>query len=368
MRLIGFRPVGRHDKAPTAWVVPRTLIWCVGVTLVACGPGSAPGNAEAGSRDGSAKEGPRIAFDGLNVHGDAGRDGDTSVDGTFPSVSAVRGRLAAGDDFTCALARSGRIVCWGMVAAASTPSADGFVFIAAGARHACAIDRAGVIKCWNARGLGEQDVERDIPTGRFREVAVGGDRQREYACAIDLGGSIRCWRSGLLSPAADVTTPPSEGQFDRIDLSSTHGCGLRIDATVRCWGPSSLDATNAPKGPFLDMAVGPNFSCALNTMGRPVCWGVTSIERDFPMTFRGSLVAASTTGFGDRTCILLDLGRVWCSGGHPGAPDRSVVFREVSVGVGHVCAVTREDAVHCWSTAPSNAVTSVPAGLLVLAR
>ncbi len=79
--------------------------------------------------------------------------------------------LAIGGDHSCALARSGKIYCWGdndfsqvgTGASASTYSrpqlvaADGvrFVGVSAGTRHTCALSDEGEVYCWGANNLGQ---------------------------------------------------------------------------------------------------------------------------------------------------------------------------------------------------------------------
>jgi Regulator of chromosome condensation (RCC1) repeat len=360
----------------TLWLASAVAVsWLVG-----CGsPSSGGADARGGSTGGAGETIDGAAGAGAGAGGaDGGVTSDAGLgDGVGPNDAKViglgdvkRGRLACGNDFTCALDGAGKVVCWGTVAAGAAPLEGGYTYVAAGYSHACAIGASGEIKCWNARGSGNDDVELDVPTGAFRQIAVGGDTTGDYACALDMAGAVRCWRSHTVAPRAVLTTPPAGAHLAAIDLSAGHACGLEAaNGRAVCWGEPGLADLAAPPSSFVDVGVGDAYSCGIANDGTLACWGTAPAATTFPTAFHGLAVAASTSGIVRLTCVLLDVGRVWCDAGggaFPGAPDKSALFDELSVGVNHVCAVTRDDKVECWSEHASSAVTEPPAGLTLL--
>lgn len=321
----------------------------------------------AGSSGGTPPDGG-AATGSAGTSPDGGDAPAANSDGGIRPADVRRGRLATGAGFSCALAADGKITCWGQTSPTAAPTGAGFTFIAAGYAHACAVGAGGTITCWNARGSANLDVEDDIPPGPFREVAVGGDETREFACGLDMTGAPKCWRSHTVSPAAALTTPPAGVHLTHLDLSSTHGCGL--DATTShavCWG-SDQPYVMAPDKAFVDVGAGAGYSCGVAADGTLTCWGTTSFGTSYPAALYGVAIGAATSGQGRLTCVLLDLGRTWCGAGYPGSADKTAVFEEISVGVGHVCGVTRGRTVQCWSSAAPESVTQPPAGLTLPAR
>ena len=360
----------RRRVSPRSGVAAAVLA----AALSACGSPGATGGGAAGAGDigGAAGGQPDAAVGGAagGAPRDAGDAGDASGDGGLLLPSGTdRGRVAAGDDFTCALSSDGHVACWGQVAPNATPTDAGFTFVAAGYSHACAIDAQRLLRCWNVRGTPNDDVEHDLPAGPFREVAVGGDTLGDYACALDDANAVTCWRSHGVSPESALTTPPAGARLSRLDLSSGHACGL--DAATGhavCWGPSGAGGVAAPDAAFVAVGVGDVYSCGLSAVGALTCWGPSSVARDFPASFHGVDLAAATAGVFGLSCVLLDLGRVWCDGGFPGAPDKAALFDELTVGVNHVCAVTTDRRVECWSDSASAMVTTPPADFVTAPR
>src|SRR5439155_10241499 len=104
--------------------------------------GGARADAATGPHDGLAADGAAGSPDGPAamdaLDGAIAGDSDAAA-----NVAARRGRLALGEDFSCALDRQGRPICWGTVVASAVPARGGFTAISAGVRHVCARDQAG---------------------------------------------------------------------------------------------------------------------------------------------------------------------------------------------------------------------------------
>ncbi len=286
--------------------------------------------------------------------GDAGQLGTSAqsdsrtpitVEG-LPEASVVRS-LSAGNGFTCAaLDGEPRIFCWGAPDAqpesAATvglhrtitlPNAPGTtrpqlpIRLAVGYSNVCAVTSAGRVYCWGSNesaqlGNGSTEVlEVRAPmvavtaaAGEITDavaIAIGGvdvasDR---FACLLRRNGQVWCWGDDEEGQSAGrIVTPDSEGAervrqaervtpmgavFTRISLGEAHGCALRDNGDVWCWGASSsaqtgrdptLESVDARSvmsrltSPSAHIAAGAAHSCsatrsASGLAGSVQCWG-----------------------------------------------------------------------------------------------
>ncbi len=132
--------------------------------------------------------------------------------------------VVAGEDFTCALAETRRVYCWGSRLANGSARDEEFprevqgdhefTAVAAGDAHVCALDLAGRAYCWGfglTGALGGPTDSTAIPVPvttpvRFLGLSAGPER----TCAIDPDGSLYCWgRFSIPStmPASTVGAP-----------------------------------------------------------------------------------------------------------------------------------------------------------------
>jgi alpha-tubulin suppressor-like RCC1 family protein len=127
--------------------------------------------------------------------------------------------IGAGDEFTCALAESGRAYCWGRDENASqlgdrnpgsvrgTPGlvADdhAFVSLSVGDIASCGITSAGASWCWG-----------DNYFGTLTDPAVV------------VGGGI------------DFPVPTRGSPYLAVSVGGSHACGIRPDHHLFCWGDS----------------------------------------------------------------------------------------------------------------------------------
>lgn len=141
--------------------------------------------------------------------------------------------IAAGADFTCAIAASdARVICWGAgaegqlgqgaMADSPTPvdvlGSTGAISLAASSmgRAACFVAPSGEVRCWGANGtwaLGGPSPEGGSATPVVvpldvgaTTVAVGGDLAGGlHACALDARRRVRCWGSNVVGQVANTT-------------------------------------------------------------------------------------------------------------------------------------------------------------------
>src|SRR5205814_1984637 len=66
-----------------------------------------------------------------------------------------------------------------------------------------------------------------------------------------------------------------------VSSSATHGCGVRTDGTLWCWGEPDAGSTHfstptqiGTATGWLDVATGRSFTCALKSPGSLWCWGL----------------------------------------------------------------------------------------------
>jgi hypothetical protein len=124
-------------------------------------------------------------------------NGKTGITASTTAIHAIASlddvtALAAGTDFTCALRRSGAVVCFGVndegqlgrgsIADADATFADpapvvglpgGITAITAGGSHACALAPNGGVYCWGSNTHGELGQGKDGPTGTPAPVVHG---------------------------------------------------------------------------------------------------------------------------------------------------------------------------------------------------
>ena len=201
---------------------------------------------------------------GANDRGQLGR-GATSTPSPQPKTvagTAAVGRVAAGDDFTCAqdTASSGEQWCWGAGDACQiTQCSDapapvygliGGGGIALGARHGCMWKLWGAptdTACWGDDAFGQLDGVPGPARGvgaalKVSAVAMGAGRR--HTCAIQPNGIVRCWgdhakgQCGVGATAFADTTLPSPPV--ELALGDAHTCALLQDASVWCWGDGAL--------------------------------------------------------------------------------------------------------------------------------
>jgi len=307
---------------------------------------------------------------GGNARGELGV-GDASATRRTSAVP-VRGldagvrAIAAGSHHTCALLESGHVRCWGWNAFGQlgngapdfepvplpVPVADltDAVAISAGGVHSCALRRSGALVCWGGNASGQlgdgSRIDRHRPTAvqGLPGVAVRLDAGDQHSCAALGNGSVHCWGNNEFGQLGD------NSRIDRLQPVPVRGI---IGRAVR-------------------VATAARASCAVNDGGATFCWGAQVLEGDDGA--EGSLVARMVPrlGLGVRdidagvfhVCVLTDASQVRCFGdnasgqfGNGGNRDSFAVedaqgtppsISAIGVGGDHTCAIGPGGGVLCW--------------------
>lgn len=219
---------------------------------------------------------------------------------TLPALRDV----AAGTEFTCAIAFDDRVFCWGrggawlggsQVPAFTAPTpvmVEGQPLLATRlvgyATTMCAIDHAGTAWCWG-------DPLGATPT-RLRDGVVDLALGSRHSCVITVDDGLVCWGDNTNGQCGDLVAAQTCGSSCRVEETSIplaakrvvvgerHTCALTTDDQVFCWGSNEvgqLGRTDAfllgdlgfVLGNAVDLVSGYAHLCALTHDGGAWCWG-----------------------------------------------------------------------------------------------
>ena len=375
---------------------------------------------------------------GLRPDGSVVCWGDTRWIGAFLGASTGRfTAVSAGTDYTCGLRIDRTLSCWGRLGyewRLAYPHPPGtFSDVSTSGNQACAVSDNGSISCWGI----SFSLPYNVPAGRFSHVSVGsgfscgiladsiqGARRGEapevlsnriacwgsnsdgkstpprpdgyriwglwghhpylrisaesysvvsagrgHGCGLRPDQTIDCWGSDTHGQA----TPPA-GTFTDIAADRDHTCGIRTDGTVQCWGSNSYGESDPPPGRFVDIAAGGYFSCGIRTDGTALCWGretaTHEIYQSVDLTTPGGRFTHGDIGRG-HGCGVREDGSIQCWGsdnsGQSNPP--AGTFTQVAVGNIHSCGLKADGTITCWgsnsygeSTPPAGTFTDVAAG------
>jgi alpha-tubulin suppressor-like RCC1 family protein len=255
---IGVAAKGGMPKSTT----PRHAIWFPALLLSTLAP------------LGCANEGGAGMNDPLPGTGGAPGTGGTSVSSLPPE--AVTPMVAAGNEFSLAVTRSGKVFAWGFEDngrlgtgrtgfnwdrhPTAVPGLDHIVRVAAGREHALALRSDGVVFAWGQNnsgqlGLGQAGASvlraqqvpgltniKDIVTASWQ--ANVSEPVFSFSLALHADGTVYAWgdgRGGQLG-LGDAAIHPSPTQIpgltDVVALAAggVHALALRGDGTVWAWG------------------------------------------------------------------------------------------------------------------------------------
>jgi alpha-tubulin suppressor-like RCC1 family protein len=274
--------------------------------------------------------------------------------------------LALGDEHSCALRRSGTVVCWGRnfsgqlgdgsredrAAPVAVAGLDGVQQLVAFGARTCAARRDGSLWCWgrveglspSARAGAPETWDATTPQridagGAVTEVALGA----EHACVRDGRGAVRCWGKNEHGQIGDGTqrARPLPQRVNGLPaarslaLGTSHSCALVEEGKVWCWGANEGgqlgDGTTHDRlratlirdfGGTVELAASAASTCARLANGTVRCWGWNSEGQLGDGTHQGHAIPKAVRGV-----------------------ERAV---EISLGATTGCALRTDGAVVCW--------------------
>jgi alpha-tubulin suppressor-like RCC1 family protein len=289
----------------------------------------------------------------------------TSVTGSA-TWSISRGSLPAG----LSMAADGTI--------AGTPSADGTFTVVV-----TALDGSG-IRGTATLSLTVKAVVRSVSAG-YR-----------HTCVVLNNGRVKCWGVNALGQLGDGTTTDSFAPVQVLGVTNAKAvaasqmstCALLDTGAVVCWGDNSggqlgtgnagstqhYSATPVPAGTMSDF-VGLSHDgtvCGVTSTGSVYCWGAratagSNLVDTTPTVVAGLGAAVSKISGGYSACgIVPSAAAIQCWGGNDSGelgndttsttttPSDVIGLAaaplDVSVGVGHSCAVVSGGALQCWGS------------------
>ena len=171
-----------------------------------------------------------------------------------------------------------------------------------------------------------------------------------HGCGVRTDLTLVCWGNDWHGQAS-----PPEGEFVAVDAGWTHTCGIRVEGDVTCWGNPRGEP---PGGAFVAVSAGNFHSCGIRSHGRVECWGDDSDGQSSPPKGTFTSVSAGNA----HTCGLQVGGTIACWGRNthtfvgPGEEPRfsgqaqppGGEFSAVSAGSEHSCGIRPDGAVECW--------------------
>ncbi|MEQ9496671.1 MAG: hypothetical protein RIT81_07430 [Deltaproteobacteria bacterium] len=204
--------------------------------------------------------------------------------------------LRANWDRTCVIDIDDRVTCWGrgFRGVAAVPELGRVRDLAVGDHHVCALTFDDTVVCTGASDFGQLggSVAPNVPVplpGPAAQVIAGGN----FACARLEDGDVYCWgnnEQGALGVGDQQDRDRPERVFDVEDVVDLRGkrqspCASSGDRWL-CWGHN--DEFNLANGNALDelrpvqiehlsgvrdFVIGENHGCAVRADGRLECWG-----------------------------------------------------------------------------------------------
>ncbi|MBI4510566.1 MAG: hypothetical protein HY698_13115 [Deltaproteobacteria bacterium] len=274
--------------------------------------------------------------------------------------------VQAGHDMRCALRADGSVWCWGSFGrdrdrdvgstdVARVPilveSSVAFEALSLSSKHACAIARIDhSLWCWGDNRKGQLGDGSSLQRKEATQIGVDKDWSSVaagtwHACGLRKDGTLWCWGSnndgqlGIESETRKTVPGPNPadalGDWRFLAAGWGHGCGIRADNTLWCWGDNSEGALG---------------DGTMRARASPVQVGG---EKDWQQACAGTR----------HTCGIRQDGSLWCWGGNSngqlghGALNAAVAeparvgdsaWKSVSCGGAHTCGIQADGTLLCW--------------------
>jgi alpha-tubulin suppressor-like RCC1 family protein len=160
------------------------------------------------------------------------------------------------------------------------------------------------------------------------------------------GWSGACAGTGTCSvtmDAAKTVVATFSWRFTQISVDiDDHGCGVKTDGTLVCWGKNDEGQATPPPGVFTEVSAGfgNNYqTCGLKSDGTIVCWGNNTFTP--PVGTFAQVSTPCAIKAADATVVC------W------GQPSPTGYFTQISVGVGITCGVRTNGFISCAGASDS---------------
>ncbi|WP_419850471.1 hypothetical protein [Candidatus Poriferisocius sp.] len=167
--------------------------------------------------------------------------------------------------------------------------------------------------------------------------------RENYGCGMRVDATIACWGDNR---AGQASAP--QGRFSRLysggDSSAEPGywCGLRADRAAVCWGDNRAGRASPPEGQFSQLYLRDSFACGLRTNGAISCWGDNRGEAWQPAQGQFTHVSIADS----RGCGLRTDQSVACWGDIASPPEGQ--FSQLYLRDSFACGLRTDQAVACW--------------------
>ena len=149
-------------------------------------------------------------------------------------------------------------------------------------------------------------------------------------------------------PASPATaTSPDAPTFVQVAVGENHSCALQSSGRVQCWGANDDGQLDVPEGvSFQQITAGYRYSCGIRADGGVTCWGRNDhAQLDAP---DGQFTAVDA-GW-DHVCALSGTDAI-CWGWNANeraTPPPDVAFSAIGAGAEHSCGLTPNGDLRCW--------------------
>jgi len=225
--------------------------------------------------------------------------------------------------------------------------------LSAGTQHSCAINAQDHVQCWGLNDIHQCNAPRHVT---FRAIAAGD----HSTCAIRQTDSrIECWGTnsfGKSTPSPAIASKP----FIELSAGGGHVCGIQKGGEMSCFGDNREGQSSAPTvvgGQFVMVSAGYAHTCALRAVdsnqlarrhGRIECWGKPGDQRLKTPSGVFKWVSAG----GKHTCAVDLQGHLhcWGSNSHQQIAAPRTTFSTVTAGHLHSCGIRSNGDGECWGS------------------
>jgi alpha-tubulin suppressor-like RCC1 family protein len=311
----------------------------------------------------------------------------TAVAGLDDAVS-----VSSGDDYSCALRKTGQVLCWGnnndrqMLTGAFTrsrphllPELPELQTLVTGDGSVCGLTADETIHCGSS--MAYQTLQEALGhDGRLLRPVTALALGDDHICVADDQGNVWCGGgndAGQLGLGNYFACDNPHG--DVLDCAIVHPGGRRtpVDENARQRG-------RVPIAQVRRLSSGGVETCAVTAQGAVLCWGGLNQLR--PRRVVGVRSAVDVSVGRGHACALLEGGKARCWGdnqfGQLGdladasedSPQPLATYADIiqiSAGAQHACAVRRSGEVLCWGRNEhgqlgNDAVTDAPQPVAVV--